>query len=251
VILLASLALASGAEGDSEAPRAAESATTYDVRVAGADAGTRTVTVRWAARAGGGERRIVEVRTEVTLPGEAWLVRSTGSVHGRTASFTTVGAAGPARWEVQAHRARVGAWDVHVADPAGARSRTDPATLSTLDLFDPARNAAFCEAGPLRILVAETGEGWDGDAAPSVPVDVRVGGALVPGTRCAVRGPDGVVTVERDGGGGVLRAVVRIRGVDVAFLARRAPPPRTWSIAEPLPGMGNGAVPLREETLAP
>jgi hypothetical protein len=254
VILAASWALAAGAEGDiplRNASPAAEAATTYDVRVAGAAAGTRTVTVRWTPREGGGERRIVEVRTEVELPTGAWLVRSTGSVHGRTASFTTVGAAGPDRWEVQARRARGGPWDLRVTAASGATSRTDPAALSTLDLFDPARNVEFCEPGPLRVLVAETGDGWDGEALPSEPVDVRVGGVVVPGTRCTVRGSDGALTVERDGAGGVLRAVVRLRGVDVGFLARRPPPPRTWEVAAPVPGFGDDGGALREETLRP
>ena len=254
MILVASLALASGAEGDiplRNASPAAESTTTYDVRVAGADAGTRTVTVRWNPREGGGERRIVEMRTEVTLPSGVWVVRSTGSAHGRTASFTTVGAAGTERWEVQARRARGGAWDVRVADAGGAGTRADTAALSTLDLFDPARNADFCAPGPLRVLVAETGEGWDGEAQAPEPVDVQVGGVVVPGTRCAVRAPGGIVTVERDGAGGVLRAVVRLRGVDLGFLARRAPPPRTWELAAPVPGFGDDDTALREEALRP
>ena len=219
-----------------------ETTLVYDVFVGGKDVGDRTVVVRYLPREGG-ERRILSVVTQAELPVGAVRARASGQSSGRGASFTTSIEVAGAVSEVQGIEAPAGAWQVVVADSAGVHESAYTAAdvhFTTLDLYDPARTRLLTDTGQVGVLVAETGGVLEGQLAPGVPANVKVGGKSLAGTRYVLSGAAGEASFVVDSNGFLLSSELSLFGTTFRTVVTRAPEPRSYGTIDVVEGPGGG-----------
>jgi hypothetical protein len=207
----------------------------YDVQIAGAAAGTRTVAWTWMPVA---ERRVITQHTRATLLGKPLETRCTASISRRGSNVTCASAHGDDAWEVQAQGSEGRAWSVRVRDRGGDAPSAPVVTLTTVELFDAARvSAVLGRAEPgqaVSVLVAETGEVVTGTLAVPTAVEVRVGGQPRAATRHELRASAGGLVVDVDADGALLRAELRTALGAMTLTAQAAPPAREWGALEGL-----------------
>ncbi len=220
----------------------------YDLSLNGQKVGVRTVTVRYLPREDG-ERRVIDVYSELTVAGQVVKARSSGTSSGRGASFTsTVDQAGQLS-QIQGIALPTGGWRVTYADPKGVRDFTvsaSEARLSSIDLVDPGRSGMLATAGSTGVLLAETGTTVAGTIEAGVPVTITVGNQDLSATRYLLRGASGTARIEVDSNGVLLHSELSwLGGVVVAHL-REPPGARNYGSVEPIPVLSGG---VREEPL--
>ena len=219
-----------------------ESTLTYDVVVGGHDVGDRTVTVRYLPREDG-ERRILSVLTKADLPLGAVNCRQSGQSSPRGATFTTSIQVGGAVSEVQGIEAPDGGWQLVIADNDGVHESTLKARdvhFTTLDLFDPGRTRLLTDAGPVGVLVAETGGVLTGTLSAGEATTVKIGGKPVPGTRYSLKGEAGSADFVVDSTGFLLSSDLALFGTTVRSVVTHAPEARTIGTIEVVDGPGAG-----------
>lgn len=220
----------------------------YDLSLNGQKVGLRTVTVRYVPREDG-ERRVIEVYSELTVAGRVIKARSAATSSARSASFTTTVDDGGAASQVQGTALPTGGWRVTYADDKGVRDYTlsaSEARLSSLDLLDPGRVAVLATPGAAGLLLAETGTTVAGTVEAGLPVTVRVGTQELAATRYLLRTSAGVARVELDPSGVLLHSEIAWLGGMVVAHLREPPAARDYGTIEAIP-IGTGGV--REEPL--
>lgn len=224
------------------AAHAEESTMTYDLLLAGKDVGDRTVTVRHIAR-DDGERRVLSVLTTVDTPAGAAKCRQSGQSSARGANFTTSLQVGEVVTEVQGIQAPSGSWQLVVADAAGVHDATLKASqvhFTSLDLFDPGRTRLLVDAGPVGLLLAETGALLEGELSAGEPTTVKVAGKALPGTRYTLTTPEGAAEFVVDAEGVLLRSRLTFLGGTFETVARTAPVPRNFGTIDVVESPGAG-----------
>lgn len=220
----------------------------YDLTINGQKVGMRTVTVRYLSREDG-ERRVIDVYSELTVAGQVVKARSAATSSGKGASFTSTVDQGGNLSQVQGIALPTGGWRVTYADAKGVRDYTVSATearLSSLDLLDPGRSALLTTAGPAGLLLAETGTTVAGTLESGLPVVVKVGGQDLTATRYLLRTTAGTARIEVDPSGVLLHSEIAwLGGVVVAHL-REPPTARDYGNIETIQLMNGG---VREEPL--
>ncbi len=211
-----------------------ETTMTYDLLLGGKDVGDRTVSVRYLAR-DDGERRVLSVVTTVDSPVGVAKCRQSGQSSSRGASFTTSLQLGEAVSEVQGIEAPSGAWQLVRADAEGVHEATltrAQVHLTTMDLFDPGRTRLLLDAGPVGLLLAETGALVEGELSVGEPATVKVGGKALGGTRYRLRSAEGDAEFVVDADGVLLSSELTFLGGTFRTVARTAPTPRNFGTIE-------------------
>lgn len=217
LLLLAHLALAD------------ESTLVYDLYLGGKDVGDRTVTVRFLARETG-ERRVLEVVSRAETPLGPVSCRQSGQSGPRGATFTTNLQVGTTLSEVQGIELPNGGWQLVRADAEGVHESTllpGQAHFSTLDLYDPGRTRRLLDAGPVGVLLAETGAILSGELGAGAPTTVKIAGKPVSGTRYALVTSEGNAEFVVNADGVLLSSEVGSFGGTLRTVARSVPVPRT------------------------
>lgn len=217
LLLLAHLALAD------------ESTLVYDLYLGGKDIGDRTVTVRFLARETG-ERRVLEVVSRAETPLGPVSCRQSGQSGPRGATFTTNLQVGTTLSEVQGIELPTGGWQLVRADAEGVHESTllpGQAHFSTLDLYDPGRTRRLLDAGPVGLLLAETGAILSGELGAGSPTTVKIAGKPVSGTRYALSTSEGNAEFVVNADGVLLSSEVSSFGGTLRTVARSVPVPRT------------------------
>lgn len=213
---------------------AAEQHLVYDLSVNGAPVGTREVTVRYLPREGG-ERRVIEAYTTLTVGETALVCRTSGSSGPRGATFTSAVDANGNLSEVQGVSLPGGGWRLTVTDAKGTRETKltrDDAQLSSLDLLDPTRNRVLQVPGNVGIVLVETGDVVRGAVAEGAEGQAKIAGTKVPVTRYAVDGLGGRATFDLDGDGLLLRSELAWIGSVVVATVHAIPEARSWGTIE-------------------
>lgn len=227
---------------------AADPALVYDLTVNGQPAGSRTVDVQYLVRPDG-ERRILQVVTDLKLGSEAWKMRATSTSSPRGAAFTASVDRGGRLTQVQGVEQLEGGWRMTFADGKGVKeyvySKTD-ARLSSLDLYDPGRNWRLDSGGSFGIVLAETGDAVVGTLAAPTDAVVLVDGVNIPVRRFSLSGAGGMATFDLDAHGHLIRSEMGILGTTVVSTLRRVPELRQVDEVQTIEGL---AVPIRTEDL--
>jgi hypothetical protein len=210
---------------------------TYDLVLDGEKVGTREVTVRFIPR-DKGERRVVESFTTLTAAGQALAARSSGASTSTSTQFTSSVRQGDVVYQVQGAALPDGNWRVLVVDGDGPAEKTVPATLSTLDLYDPVRARALEVPGTFGLVVAESGDVLSGTVGEATPGTIKVAGEKVPVTRYTVAADAGAAKFDFDGNGVLLRSELRWLGGTVVATAQQLPPPRSYGEVEKIEAIG-------------
>ncbi len=226
------------APSDRSAAPAGDEPLVYDLAVGGARVGTRTVSVRYA-----GERRIVEVLTDVEIAGMRSRSRSTGVFGPRSNGFTTVVEDSAGRMTVQGAQIAPGRWRLVTTDAAGARERVVDALLTSLHLHDPDASRFLTAGGTVAMLIVETGEVVRGAASAPVEGSVTIGDAPVRVSEVRLQADAGLVSgrFALDGEGNVLRSELGAAGAVLVATARAAPSPRSFGAVETIEALSSGA----------
>lgn len=206
-----------------------ETTLVYDLFLGGKDIGDRSVTVRFLSRESG-ERRVLEVVSTADTPLGAVACRQSGQSGPRGATFTTNMRVGTELSEVQGIELPTGGWQLVRADAAGVHESTllpGQAHFSTLDLYDPGRTRRLLDAGPVGLLLAETGAILSGDLGAGTPTTVKIGGKPISGTRYGFTTPEGSAEFVINADGVLLSSEVVSFGANLRAVARSAPVPRT------------------------
>ncbi len=220
----------------------------YDLSIDGQKAGTRTVDIRFLPREDG-ERRVLNVYTELLVAGVSVRCRESASSSPRGANFSASTEIAGVVSQIQGIEVPGGGWRLTRAQGDGVHESNltaGQARLTTLDLLDPGRTSLLQVPGVAGIIVAETGDVLTGTVAEGVPVAVRIGNQNVPATRFSVSSPDGLARFDIDGNGVLLRSEVRTFGATIVATVHAVPPPRSYGAVETIDAMGAG---VREEGL--
>lgn len=222
----------------------------YDLSVDGKRVGERQVTVTYQ-QTERGEIRLIQSWTEIQVSWAGapmvWRQRLSAK-EGSTPAFTSVvDEAGRPR-EIQGRMSSDRFWTVTVGDKGTINTynlRPSEVTLTSVDLIDPVRSRLLV-AGPVALLLAETGTVLNGTVQDGGPTTVTVGGQEVSAHRWILRAAEGeqVLTFTDDG---VLVAYdTALLGRTLSAKARALPPPPSFGAAPTLQG---GGTTLGEEAL--
>lgn len=214
----------------------------YDLTIDGQKAGTRTVDIRFLPREDG-ERRVLNVYTELSVAGVAVRCRESASSSPRGANFSASTEIAGVISQVQGIEVPGGGWRLTRAEGDGVHESnltSLQARLTTLDLLDPGRTALLQTPGAMGIIVAETGDLLAGTVADGAPVAVKIANQNVPATRFSVQGADGLARFDIDGNGVLLRSEIRTFGATIVATVHSVPPVRSYGTIQTIEAMGAG-----------
>lgn len=203
----------------------------WDLQVAGKDAGKRDISVKYV-NTGDGMRRILESWTEVEgQVGPIQVVfrqRMTAHTATRTpGSFHSVTEANGVPGEVQA-RWTPAAWWVTTNVNGHARTLdmpTDRIDISTADLMDPSTSFPLGRYDKVRILSAETGEIYVGDVGDLGNKDIVIDGKKIRCQGWSWDAPVGKSEFWFNADGFLVTYTMHVAGVEVTGTLADPPPP--------------------------
>lgn len=227
---------------------AADQTLVYDVTVNGQAAGTRTLTLQYFPRPDG-ERRVVQLVSELKVGADSWKIRATGSSGPRGATFTSSMDHSGSLSQVQGVELPTGGWNVSTAGGGATRTfsyRREDARLSTLDLYDPGRTWRLGAAGPFGLLLSESGDAVGGQLSEPTDLSLTVGGVPVPVRHYTISGPGGNASFDLDVNGYMIRSELAWMGMQVVSTVRQAPTPRSVEQIQTIDDMSGG---VQEQSL--
>jgi hypothetical protein len=220
----------------------ADQTLSYDVLLNGQPAGTRELTIQYFERPDG-ERRVVQLVSNLKLGSDAWHIRATGSSGPHGAAFTSSMDHNGDLSQDQGIQLPGGGWKVTVTDHSGNRASVFSATdarISSIDLFDPGRTWLLGTPGPYGILLAESGDAVGGQMADPQDLTVPIAGSPCSARHYALSGPGGNATFDVDQNGLLLRSEVMWLGMRVVSILHQAPDARTVDQVQTIDQMGSG-----------
>ena len=221
---------------------AADPTLLYDVTVNGQAAGTRTLSVQYFPRPDG-ERRVVQLVSELKVGADVWHIRSTSTSGPRGATFTSSMDHSGAISQVQAVEIPNGGWNVSTTDRSGSHTFSytrDDARLSTMDLYDPGRTWRLGAAGPFGLLLSESGDAVKGQLSEPTDLTLSIGGESVPVRHYVLSGPGGNASFDMDVNGFMVRSELIWMGMQVVSVAHQVPAPRTFEQIQTIDEMSGG-----------
>ena len=214
----------------------------YDVTVNGQAAGTRTLSLQYFPRPDG-ERRVVQLVSELKVGADVWHIRATSTSGPRGATFTSSLDHSGALSQVQGIEVPGGGWNVTTTDKGAVHTFSytrDDARLSTLDLYDPGRTWRLGAAGPFGLLLSESGDAVGGQMADPSDRTLSIGGVPVPVRHYSITGPGGNTAFDLDVNGLMVRCELTWLGMQVVSTVRQVPSPRTFEQIQTIDEMSGG-----------
>ena len=220
----------------------------YDLSVNGEVVGTRDVTIRYYARAGG-ERRVVEAVTQVQLLNNRLDARTVGQSNPRGASFSTAAEINGDLLHIQGVQLPEGDWRLELADGKTVNEQTVRGTtvFTSMDLVDPGRTSLLAGTGSGALVFTETGDVYTGSLGAGVAATVTIGTRRVPVTRYGFTTSTGTqARFDVDGEGLLLVSEMSWFGVPITATLRTLPEARDFGTVDTLEMLGT---PVGEEAL--
>ena len=214
----------------------------YDVTVNGQVAGTRTLNIQYFPRPDG-ERRVVQLVSELKLGADSWHIRATSTSGPNGAAFTASIDHSGALSQVQGVEQPEGGWHVTTSDRGGTRTFTYPRTdarLSSLDLYDPGRTWRLGAAGPFGLLISESGDAVIGQLSEPSDQTLTIAGVSVPVRHYALSAQGGNGSIDLDVNGLMIRSELAWLGMQVVSTVHTAPAPRAVEQIQTIDDMGGG-----------
>ncbi len=204
----------------------------YDLSVAGKTVGWREVDLRFLPHPAG-ERRIIQIYTELSVGPDAWKIRASGVSTPSSASFTcTVDHNGDLE-QIQGVLQPGGAWQVSRTDGRDLEQKTIPradARLSSLDLHDPGRSWRLDGAGPVGLLLVETGQILSGTLSEPSDATITLGDVLIPTRHYTASDATGTASFDLDVNNILVRS--EISWIGIKLVSTLQDPPQLRVIQE-------------------
>ncbi|MCB9742311.1 MAG: hypothetical protein H6741_25720 [Alphaproteobacteria bacterium] len=223
----------------------------YVLTLDGQEVGERTVELKYLTTEAGGEVRIIESWTDLTVPlaGHPYRYQQRLTGQGDTGGFSARIADDGLGRQVQAARAPDG-WIVTIAEGEEAkvyRRGADEFDLTSLALLDPSAPQRLTGLQELSVLTAEVGVILSGPLADRGEVIVAVGERSLKAREFLWTLPEGQVRLAYDADGVLLRYTMRVAGRAITATLDAPPEGRSWGSAmeAPVINVGGGGV---EET---
>ena len=204
----------------------------YDLSVAGKTVGWREVDLRFLPHPDG-ERRIIQIYTELSIGPDAWKIRASGVSTPNSTSFTcTVDHNGDLE-QIQGILQPGGAWQVSRTDGRNLEQKTWPRAdtrLSSLDLHDPGRNWRLDGSGSVGLLLVETGQILSGTLAESTEATITLDDVSIPTRHYVAVDTVGTATFDLDVNNILVRS--EISWIGIRLVSTLQDPPQLRVIQE-------------------
>lgn len=200
----------------------------YTLSVAGQPVGWREVSLSYRPHPDG-ERHQLQTYTELTIGPDTWKIRASGLSTPRSASFSCTVDHNGRLEQIQGVLMPDGGWQVTRTDGRTVQRSVYPraeARLSSLDLHDPARSWRLDGAGPVGLLLVESGQILSGTMGEAADATINLGPVPVPTRRYTAADGSGTATFDLDVNNVLIRSEVAWLGVRLVSTLEEPPPLR-------------------------